>query len=48
MLKEVGYGTYARVGPIFPFHIFKKNPQRFGFSQTSKKEMNVPSHVFQL
>lgn len=43
-LKEVEYGSYAKTGPIFLFHIFKKSQKRFHFSQVTKKknEINVP------
>lgn len=42
-LKEVECGSYAKTGPIFLFHIFKKSQKRFHFSQVTKKknEINV-------
>lgn len=40
-LKEVECGSYAKTGPIFLFHIFKKSQKRFHFSQVTKKKMKL-------
>lgn len=45
-LKEVGYVSYAKIDPIFLFHIFKKSQKTFSFSQVIKKKKMKLMYLF--